>query len=45
MTGNLGEKLVLDYEKAKLRSLAINDVDEKYFSHQAKREVWKCLPL
>ena len=38
MTGNLGEKLVLDYEKAKLRSLAINDVDEKVFLTSSKKE-------
>ena len=38
LTGNLGEKLVLDYERDRLRALAISDVEEKVYLTSSKKE-------
>ena len=38
LTGEIGEKLVLDYEREKLRGLSISDVEEKVFLTSSKKE-------
>ena len=38
LTGDLGEKLVLDYERKRLRDLSIADVEEKVFLTSSKKE-------
>ena len=38
LTGDLGEKLVLDYERKRLRDLSITDVEEKVFLTSSKKE-------
>lgn len=38
LTGNIGEKLVLDFERERLRQLSINEVEEKVFLTSSKQE-------
>ena len=38
MTGDLGEKLVLDYEREKLRMQSISDVEDKVFLTSSKKD-------
>lgn len=40
LTGDLGERLVLEYEREKLRNADIPDVDEKVFLTSSKKEVY-----
>lgn len=38
LTGDLGEKLVLDYERDRLRELSVSDVEDKVFLTSSKKE-------
>lgn len=38
LTGDLGEKLVLDYEKGKLKALGITDIEDKVFTTTSRKE-------
>ncbi len=38
LTGDLGERLVLEYERQKLRNASISDVEEKVFLTSSKKE-------
>lgn len=40
LTGNLGEKLVLDYERKRLSELGENDIEDKVFLTSSKKEIY-----